>query len=102
MTDAALQSFRASLAADTPPDPSPPLRAVWHALRGEWDAAHDAVQPDTRECAWVHAALHREEGDLDNARYWYACAVRPAARGSARDEYLAIAAALLAERDATG
>lgn len=86
--------FELSLRDDAPPTADPALRGVWFALRGEWDAAHDAVQPDTRECAWVHAALHREEGDHDNARYWYGCAGRPVATGAHRDEYLAIARAL--------
>lgn len=92
----ALQAFTASLAS-TPPPPglTPALLGCWHALRGEWDHAHDAVQPDTTDCAWVHAALHREEGDADNAAYWYGTAGRPLARGPARTEYLAIAAALL-------
>jgi len=84
---------QASPAADT----SPALRGVWHALRGEWERAHDAVQPDTRDCAWVHAALHREEGDLPNADYWYRLAGRAGGTGPHRDEYLAIAAALLSE-----
>ncbi|MFO1050630.1 MAG: hypothetical protein U1F36_00280 [Planctomycetota bacterium] len=92
----ALDAFRRSLADITPPaDASAPLRGVWHALRGEWAAAHDAVQDDTAECAWVHAALHREEGDPANAGYWYRRASRTPAQGEFRDEYLAIAAALL-------
>lgn len=78
-----------------PTDTSPALRGLWHALRGEWDAAHDAVQPDTAECAWVHAALHREEGDHGNAAYWYRTARRPVATGAHRDEYLAIVAVIL-------
>jgi len=91
-----LESFTASLESGAPPvGLSAALRGLWHALRGEWDAAHDDVQPDTPECAWVHAALHREEGDIDNAAYWYRQARRRSGSGSARDEYLAIAAALL-------
>ena len=74
---------------------SAPMTGLWHALRGEWDAAHDAVQDDTTECAWVHAALHRDEGDLDNAGYWYRRAGRRSGHGAVRDEYLAIARALL-------
>ena len=49
-----------------------PLRALWHAAHGHWDAAHKLVQDDpSADCAWVHAYLHRVEGDLGNARYWY-------------------------------
>lgn len=48
------------------------LRALWHAAHDDWDAAHRLVQDDpSSECAWVHAYLHRVEGDLGNARYWY-------------------------------
>ncbi|MBL8752412.1 MAG: hypothetical protein JNK15_03845 [Planctomycetes bacterium] len=72
------------------------LLGCWHALRGEWERAHDAVQPDDADCAWVHAALHREEGDQANAAYWYRVAARTPGTGPARDEYLAIAVALLA------
>lgn len=93
---AGLAAFVASLAGQSPPaDAHAALRGVWHALRGEWDRAHDAVQPDGPECAWVHAVLHRDEGDLPNAAYWYGLAGRSAARGAVRDEYLAIAAVLL-------
>lgn len=49
------------------------LRAVELALAGEWNAAHQLVQQheDDATAAWIHAVLHKIEGDLDNARYWY-------------------------------
>jgi hypothetical protein len=91
-----LAAFRASLEQAAPPESlSSALRGLWHAMRGEWDAAHDAVQPDDPDCAWVHAALHREEGDVSNARYWYRRAGRPPAEGPYAEEHLAIAATLL-------
>jgi len=91
-----LAEFERTLAADAPPAGlSPALLGCWHALRGAWERAHDAVQPDGPECAWVHAALHREEGDLPNARYWYRLAGRPEASGDPAAEYRAIAAELL-------
>lgn len=90
-------AFVASLRDAAPSgDASPALRGVWHALRGDWEAAHDAVQSDDPACAWVHAALHREEGDLANADCWYARAGRRRAAGATRAEFLQIAAALLA------
>jgi hypothetical protein len=93
-----LGAFVSSLEAPAPPRGLPAaLRGLWHALRGEWDRAHDEVQPDSRECAWVHAALHRDEGDDDNAGYWYERAGRRPATGPMRDEYLAIAASLLGD-----
>ena len=49
------------------------LRAIDLALAGEWDAAHQIVQQhkDDATAAWIHAVLHKIEGDLGNARYWY-------------------------------
>lgn len=93
----ALDTFVASLTEASPPAGAEgPLLGVWHALRGNWDAAHDAVQDDSRESAWVHAVLHREEGDHANAGYWYRRAGRKAGSGALRDEYLQVAADLLA------
>jgi hypothetical protein len=49
------------------------LQAVERALAGKWDAAHEIVQQyeDNATAAWIHAVLHKVEGDLGNARYWY-------------------------------
>lgn len=55
------------------------MQALWHDARGDWDAAHNAAQADhSREGSWVHAYLHRKEGDEGNAGYWYARAGRRA------------------------
>ena len=91
-----IDAFRASLAAAAPPDDlSRPLQALWHAGRGEWDAAHGIAQSDdTAEAAWVHAHLHRLEGDLANARYWYRRAGRPECTADTSEEWAEIAAAL--------
>lgn len=56
----------------------PALRALWHDARGDWERAHAVCQEaGNREGDWVHAYLHRKEGDLGNAGYWYARAGRP-------------------------
>ena len=49
------------------------LQAVKLALAGDWDAAHEQVQQyeDDATAAWIHAVLHKIEGDLANSRYWY-------------------------------
>ncbi len=96
MTASACNDFESGLDATAPPpDATPPLRALWHGLRGEWQAAHEIVQAeDDRDGAWVHAWLHRVEGDLANARYWYGRAGRPVASGETRAEGLAIAGVL--------
>jgi len=67
-------AFTASLAGTTPPAGlADPLRALWHAARGEWDAAHRiAMDMHNTAGSWIHAHLHREEGDISNAGYWYA------------------------------
>ncbi|UFN47742.1 hypothetical protein LPC08_17210 [Roseomonas sp. OT10] len=82
--------------AEPPPGAAPLLRAIWHGLRGEWEAAHGIAQDDEgADGSWVHAWLHRIEGDLPNAGYWYRRAGRPVARGDTDAEGRAIGAALL-------
>jgi hypothetical protein len=92
-----LAEFRAALSTPKPPPAlAPPLAALWHAGRGDWDRAHRiAMDAKGRDAAWVHAYLHRQEGDLDNARYWYRKAHRPEAAGALEKEWEAIVAALL-------
>jgi hypothetical protein len=90
--------FQRSVAAGVPPaGVSEPLRALWLDARGQWDAAHEAAQvaggPDG---AWVHAYLHRKEGDEMNAGYWYRRAGRPVAAGALETEWEGIVRALLA------
>jgi hypothetical protein len=92
-----VDSFVLSLDRDEPPPlATPMLRAVWHGLRGDWDAAHELAQAqDDAEGAWVHAWLHRIEGDVGNADYWYRRAGRPSRRDDTRDEGLEIARSLI-------
>jgi hypothetical protein len=94
-----LDEFKATL---TSPEPPAGLRAVllalWHDGRGDWEAAHRTAQEvNDEEGAWVHAYLHRKEGDQGNAEYWYRRANRRAASGSLGVEWDQIAAALLTE-----
>ena len=93
---------RAGSGLEPPAGLSPPLRALRHLARGEWDAAHACAQSDPgRDGAWVHAHLHRVEGDPANAGYWYRRAERPVAGSPLDDEWEEIASALLAvEADA--
>jgi hypothetical protein len=95
--NAKFDAFLDSLETGNPPAAAVPLlRAVWHGLCGEWEAAHQIAQDDaSADGAWVHAWLHRIEGDLANARYWYRQARRDAAEGDLRAEGVAIAAFLL-------
>lgn len=92
-----LEEFTASLARDEPdPALSTLLQALWHEARGDWDRAHKLTQKqDSPEAAWVHAYLHRKEGDLSNARYWYRRAGRNEPQASLEQEWRAIAAVLI-------
>jgi hypothetical protein len=82
--------------AEPPPLATPMLRAIWHGLRGEWDTAHELAQAqDDTQGARVHAWLHRIEGDLANADYWYRRAHVPSRRDDTRAEGLEIAQALI-------
>ena len=94
-----LVEFKQALSKSNPPAGlAPPLTALWWAAKGDWDKAHGIVmKQDSRDAAWVHAYLHRVEGDLDNAGYWYRKAHRPAESGALPDEWDAIAAAILKE-----
>ena len=89
-----LEEFRV---ADNPlPDWSPALRALWLDGSNEWDAAHKTVQDDeSLDAARVHAYLHRKEGDLSNASYWYARAGQEAFHGSLEEEWTVLSSALL-------
>lgn len=92
-----LEQFRATLTQATPPDGlGPALTALWYDAKGDWERAHTAAQADgSNDGAWVHAYLHRVEGDLGNAAYWYRRAGRPTAQNELRDEWAEIAAELL-------
>lgn len=81
--------FVASLAAGAAPERATGLlRALWLDARGDFDGAHGIAQViDTRDGARVHAYLHRKEGDLPNARYWYGRAGQPVEVGSLGAEW---------------
>lgn len=86
-------TFLASQSSNQPPaEVSGPLAALWWAKRGDWDRAHGIVQDDgSREAAWVHAYLHRVEGDEGNAGYWYRRAKEPECTSSSEAEWEDIA-----------
>jgi hypothetical protein len=91
-----VDEFRLLAKGEAPKELSGALLALYHDERGDWEAAHDSSQADeTREGAWVHAYLHRKEGDVGNAGYWYRRAGRPVATGSLEAEWAQIAGELL-------
>lgn len=86
------------LAQSSPGDVDPALAALWYDARGDWHQAHQRCQEaSSRDGDWVHAYLHRKEGDLGNSSYWYAQAGRsPPGRGMTLEaEWTAICSALL-------
>jgi hypothetical protein len=89
--------FKASLSGAAPaPGLDAPLAGLWWAAKGQWDAAHKIVQDESSvDAAWVHAYLHRVEGDLGNAGYWYRQAGKPVAAGPVEAEWDRVVSALL-------
>jgi hypothetical protein len=89
--------FKASLSGAAPaPGLGAPLAGLWWAAKGRWDAAHKIVQDEpAADAAWVHAYLHRVEGDLGNAGYWYRQAGQPVATDTLESEWERMASALL-------
>lgn len=84
--------------ATPPAGISPAARALWFAKAGQWDTAHDLCQTISGTAgSWIHAYLHREEGDKPNAAYWYRLAGKPVPPStlSLADEWLEIAGELL-------
>lgn len=64
--------FQKSLTEDYPSEQlSRPLQSLWYDARGDWNKAHGIIQDiDDKTAAWIHAYLHRKEGDIGNADYW--------------------------------
>jgi hypothetical protein len=91
-----LSEFQASLTQSAPPaGVSPALEALWYAGKGDWNRAHDLTQPGGAALDWVHAYLHRVEGDLGNAAYWYRRASRPVSTAPLEEEWASLVSALL-------
>jgi hypothetical protein len=87
---------RSLLEMQPPPGLAPALAALWWAGKGDRERAHALVMDEGgQDCAWVHAYLHRVEGDLGNASYWYGQAGKTPDTGPLGAEWDSIAAALL-------
>jgi hypothetical protein len=92
-----LEEFRNSLSNDQPPGSlSLALAGLWWDAKGDWRRAHESAQQDEGPAgSWVHAYLHRKEGDLSNASYWYSRAQKPDPKKSLPEEWQEITEALL-------
>ena len=91
------QQFNNSLINDAPPaEIKPDLEALWFDAKGDWGRAHEVAQEiDDKTGAWIHAYLHRKEGDLGNAAYWYRRAGKPVPVVGLKEEHEAMVKALL-------
>jgi hypothetical protein len=89
--------FRQSLTATEPPAGlTDALAGLWWDAKGDWMRAHESAQQDEgRDGSWVHAYLHRKEGDHSNAAYWYNRAGKPVCRKPLEKEWINIVTALL-------
>lgn len=88
-----LDDFKVS---SKPSEVSLELQSLWYDAKGDWEKAHTLVQDlGTSEAAWVHAYLHRKEGDISNAGYWYRRAGKPVFTGTLEQEWEEIVTALL-------
>lgn len=94
-----LREFRDSLRHEDPPAHlSLALAALWWDAKSDWKRAHESAQEDEGPAgSWVHAYLHRKEGDSSNAGYWYRRAQKPPARVSLEQEWTEITESLLLE-----
>ncbi len=92
-----LSTFIATLSANLPPQAlSVYVQAMWYDAKGNWEKAHQLIQdlPD-KNAAWIHAYLHRKEGDTWNADYWYNRAGRKRPQASLNEEWEEIVSTLL-------
>ncbi len=72
------------------------LKALWWDAKGDWDTAHELIQDvNDEKAAWIHAYLHRAEGDLANADYWYRRAGRQRPSVSLKEEWESMATELI-------
>jgi hypothetical protein len=92
-----LEKIKISLTQSTPPEDLPELlKALWYDGKGDWERAHNIAQDVyTPDGSWVHAYLHRKEGDLSNASYWYQRANRKVPTISLQEEWENIVSELL-------
>ena len=89
--------FRESLTATEPPAGlTLALTPLWWDAKGDWKRSHESAQQDEGvEGAWVHAYLHRKEGDQNNAAYWYSRAGKPICREPLDAEWVSLVRVLL-------
>jgi hypothetical protein len=83
------KDFEQSLNTSAPlPELSIYLQSLWYDGKGDWNKAHTIIQDiEDKNASWIHAFLHRKEGDISNADYWYSRAGRKRPDISLREEW---------------
>ena len=91
------EEFRQTLSSSKPPDKiSGYLKSLWYDAKSDWEKAHNIIQDiEDKTASWIHAYLHRKEGDTGNADYWYHRAGRKRPAISLEEEWADIVKALL-------
>ena len=92
-----LKEFKSSITESAPPkNISVYLNALWYDRKGDWDKSHNIIQDvNDKTAGWIHAYLHRKEGDDGNAGYWYSQAGKPFPQISLNEEWNEIVTELL-------
>ena len=92
-----LSTFKESLSANEPPQNiSVYLKSLWYDAKDDWDKAHQLIQDvDDKNASWIHAYLHRKEGDVANSGYWYRRAGKNRSSLSLEKEWEEIVTALI-------
>jgi hypothetical protein len=95
-----LEEFKKTFDHNEPPAGiSPMLKALWFDAKDDWEKAHDVAQDILSiDGSWIHAYLHRKEGDQPNASYWYSRAHKPTPNYSLQEEWLQLAEHFLKEK----
>ncbi len=97
-SDMTVEEFTDSLKFDVPPEGlSLAVQSLWLDGKGNWKSAHDLINDEEEQldCMWVHAYLHRKEGDNVNAGYWYKKADKPFSKAPLEIEWETILMTLL-------
>ena len=91
------EEFKKSLIASSPPqDVSVYLQSLWYDAKNDWNKAHEIIQnAEDKTASWIHAYLHRKEGDTGNADYWYNRAGKKRPTVTLNEEWENITKALL-------
>jgi hypothetical protein len=92
-----LSTFKESLSANEPPQNiSVYLQSLWYDAKGDWDKAHQLIQDvEDKNASWIHAYLHRKDGDVANSGYWYSRAGKRRSSLSLEKEWEEIVTALV-------